>query len=405
MSRFFASLTFSESCSLRGMCHLRNALWALAITAFGVSLAATASGQTSSATLTLPAAPLLPLSFGDGWTQLNAPAEPQAPRALSLTTISKDALEECGPERSAVADYGRNGKTLHLEAIQFGDRSGAYSAYTLVKQPGMREGKEFGSWVSTGNGAVLFQQGGSIVLAQPATPADFSALRALAEQLPKVVGNKGVAPLLPTFVAERGLAPGSVRYALGPETYMAQGGVLPAASLAWNKSAEAVTAKYADKRGAETLTLLLYPTPQIAGAIARHVEEALPNLGPSLHTAKLRREGDLVILASGSFSPDEAQRLTENIHMRQELSFDKDVQPVFHTEVQKTFSLLTNIAILSGVLMLAAVLLGLFLGGGRALIRMLQGKSAATEPEFLSLHLAPQNAAPRFEPGQPEGIS
>ena len=412
------------------MGHLRRTFWALAITAAATAgYAVPAKAQTASTTLTLPAAPLLPPNFGDGWTQLSTPPESQAPRALSLTTVSKAALEECGPERSAVSDYARNGKTLHLEAIQFGDRSGAYSAYTLVKQPGMRESKAtdagpgsgsgsgpgsalgsgpgsgLGSWVSVGNNAVLFQQGVSIVLAQPATAADFPALKALAEQLPKVTGNKGVAPLLPTLVAERGLAPGSVRYALGPETYMAQGGVLPAASLGWSKSAEAVTAKYADKRGAETLTLLIYPTPQIAGAIARRIEGTMPSLGPSFTTAKLRREGDLVILGSGSFSPDEAQRLVENIHMRQELSFDKDVQPVFHTEVQKTFSLLTNIAVLSGVLMLSAVLLGVFLGGGRALIRVMQGKSAAVEPEFLSLHLAPQNAAPHLEPGHPEGLS
>ena len=235
------------------------------------------------------------------------------------------------------------------------------------------------------------------MLAQPASLADLPALRALAQTLPKVPGNKGVAPLLPTFVAERGLVPGSVRYALGPETYMGQGGVLPAASLGWSKSAEALTSRYNDKRGAETLTLLLYPTPQIAGAITKHIQDVAPSLGPAFAASKLRREGDLVILATGNFAPDQAQRLVENIHMRQELSFDKDVQPVFHTEVVKTFSLLTNIAVLSGVLMLSAVLLGVFLGGGRALIRVLRGKSAAVEPEFLSLHLAPENATPRFE--------
>lgn len=353
--------------------------------------------------LTEPAAPLLPLGFGE-WKQAGDQTAGSA-TSISLTTVSKAALEECGPERSAVGNYSSGpgqSRTLHVEAIQFGDRTGAYSAYTLVKQASMKESKDLGSWVSMGNGAVLFQQGGSLVLAQPATAADLAALRVLASGLPKAQGNKGVAPLLPTLVTERGLVPGSVRYALGPTTYMAQGGVLPAASLGWQKSAEAVTAKYADKRGAETLTLLLYPTPQIAGAIADSIHRAVGSLGPSFAAAALRREGDLVILASGNFAPDQAQRLVENTHLRQELSFDKDVQPVFHTEVVKTFSLLTNIAVLSGVLMLAAVLLGLFLGGGRALLRVLRGKSAATEPEFLSLHLAAQNAAPQYDPRRPE---
>lgn len=365
-----------------------------------------AAAQTSTL-ISEPATPLLPQAFGERWTRLAEPAANQPARLLSLTTVSKAALEEAGPQRSAVADYTHAGRTLHLEAIEFGDRSGAYSAYTLVKQAGMRESgtresgmresKELGSWTSVGNGAVLFQQGTSMVLAQPAGMADLAALKPLAASLPKAQGNKGVAPLLPTFVAEHGLVPGSVRYALGPETYLAEGGVLPAGSLGWNKSAEAVTAKYADRRGAETLTLLLYPTPQIAGAILKSIEGSMHGLGPSFASAGLRREGDLVVLASGTYSTNEAQRLVENIHLRQELSIDKDVQPVFHTEVVKTFSLLTNIAVLSGVLMAAAVLLGLFLGGGRAAIRVLRGKSAAAEPEFLSLHLATRNAAPHLD--------
>ena len=65
-------------------------------------------------------------------------------------------------------------------------------------------------------------------------------------------------------------------------------------------------------------------------------------------------------------------------------------------ETRKTFGLLANIIIFSGVLCLAAVLLGLFLGGGRALVRVLRGKPPATEAEFLSLHLDPQNPVPIF---------
>jgi hypothetical protein len=112
---------------------------------------------------------------------------------------------------------------------------------------------------------------------------------------------------------------------------------------------------------------------------------------------KVRREGELVLLAEGTFSADEAQRMIENIHLKQMLSFDKDMPPVFQVEVKKTYSLLTNVLVLTGVLGLAAVLLGLFLGGGRALIRVLRGKDAATEAEFLSLHLDPQNARPKLD--------
>ena len=59
----------------------------------------------------------------------------------------------------------------------------------------------------------------------------------------------------------------------------------------------------------------------------------------------------------------------------------------FHTEIAKTYTLLENIAMFCGVGALASIVLGLFFGGGRALIRVLQGKPAATEPEFLHIDL------------------
>jgi len=375
---------------------------ALLVAAF----AGAALGQTSVA-ITEPTGPLLPASF-PGWQ--TAPAAGPV-GDLSLASVNKAALEEDGPLRSAVADYSTEDHggeiRLHVEAIEFGDRTGAYSAFTLVKRPGMKEGKDLGSLDAVGDGAILFTAGSSLVLVTGGSGNvyEVASLKPLAAGLPKVSGNKGLAPLLPTLIPTNGLVPGSVRYALGAESYAAEGGVLPANSLGWDKSAEAVTAKYDDKRGKETVTLLLYPTPAIAGAFAKSIREFIAAGGGAVGASesRVRREGELVMLAQGSFAGDEAQRMIENIHLKQELSIDTDVPPVFQVEVHKTYSLLTNIAVLSGVLMLGALLLGAFLGGGRAAIRVLQGKSAAVEPEFLSLHLDPQNAAPKFGPEGPPG--
>jgi hypothetical protein len=350
-----------------------------------------AAGQTA-VQLNEPSVPLLPVSFGE-WKTAAVGETP----AYSLVNANKDALEECGPQRSQVAGYARGERTLHVEAIQFGDRTGAYSAFTLVERTGMKVGTELGSSDAVGEGAVLFTAGSTLVLVSGATQQDVTALKALAAGLPKVAGNKGVAPLLPTLAPYAGYVPGSLRYALGPATYAADGGVLPAHSLGWDKSLEAVTALYADKRGKETLTLLLYPTPVIAGSFAKSIHDALPQMGGGFANARVRREGPLVMLASGEFTGDEAQRMIENIHLRQEIASDRDMHPLFRTEAVKTYGLLTNIAILSGVMMLAAVLLGLFLGVGRAAFRVMRGKPAAVEVEFLSLHLSPQNKAAEFQ--------
>jgi hypothetical protein len=269
----------------------------------------------------------------------------------------------------------------------------------------MRVSHQIGSSSAVGDGVVMFTIGDSLVLASPASEADLPALKELAKVLPKVTGSRGVAPLLPSFVPEEHLVASGMRYALGPESYAAEGGVLPASSLGWDKSAEAVTANYDQKHGRETITLLIYPTPQIAQAFERRLSTGVTGLGSSFANARVRRDQELVMLASGALPGNEAQKLLENVHMKQEVAIDHNMAPVFHAEVQKTFSLLSNIAILSGVLMGAAVLLGLFLGGGRALIRVLQGKSAAAEPEFLSLHLANQNPVPHWKSPGPNAQS
>jgi hypothetical protein len=357
-------------------------------------------GASAQTVLTEPEKPLLPDSFGE-WKRGGTPIV-RTP-GLSLTTVSKEALEECGPERSQVADYVRNEqgnvRSIHVEAVQFNDRTGAYSAYTLVKRAGMREAKDLGAWDSVGENAILFTVSGTMVLVSGATAADLPSLKPLAAGLPKVPGNKGVAPLLPSLAPARSMVNGSLRYAIGPATYALEGGVLPANQISFDKSGEAVTALYADKRGKETLTILLYPTPAISGRIASAIQSALPQLGPQFANARVRRDAEAVALATGTFSPEDAQKLVESVHLRQQFAVDPDMDPVepsVQTKVVQTYSLLQSITVLAGVLMLAAVLLGFFLGGGRALYRVLRGKPAAVEVEFLGLGLSPQNKPAEF---------
>lgn len=360
-----------------------------------LALAAPGVLAQSSVTLTEPPANLLPGSFG-GWHQ-SASGGAAPAGALSLADLNRQALTESGQQRSLVEVYKRGGQTMRVEALGFGDRTGAYSAFTLAERPEMKTGTSVGEAEATGDGVVLFTVGETVVVASPAGPADLPALRELAKVLPKATGSQGVAPLLPSLAPAENRVPGSLRYALGPATYAAEGGVLPPNALGWDKSAEAVTAAYNTKHGQETLTLLLYPTPQIAKAIEQQLNNGVHGLGPGFAGAAVGRENELVKVASGSLTAQQAKEMLGGVHLRQEVTIDRDMPPVFHAEVQKTFSLLTNIAILSGVLMATAVLLGLFLGGGRALYRVMRGKPAASEPEFLSLHLAPQNPTPRFD--------
>jgi hypothetical protein len=380
---------------------------ALAVMSAGlvVGTAARALGQTP-VVLTEPSVPLLPAKFGQ-WVRTETVG---AAPSYSLASVSKDALAECGEKQSKVAEYARDGRVVHVEAIQFGDRTGAYSAFTLAEQAGatltgktltgLTVGRGLEAYKAVGatpngGGAVLLMVGKTVVLANfagGATEADARELEPLVEAVPRASGNSAQAPLLPTLVPAKGLVAGSLRYALGPVSYTAEGGLL-AASVGWDKEPEAVTAQYDDERGKETLTLLLYPTPTIAQNAAKVMAGALPELKSG--SARMQQKGTLLMVATGNFAGDAAQQMLGGVHLS-EMTFNQDVHAPFKVVAAQTFTLLENIAILSGVLGAAAVLLGLFLGFGRAWFRVLRGKPAAVEVEFLSLHLAPQNKPAEF---------
>ncbi len=368
---------------------MRRLGWVGVVAAVGCLAWSGAARAQQATTLVEPPTPLLPQSFA-GWHRDDSAAVPDM--SFSLVNVNKDALEECAPQRSQTATYILKGRRVHVEAVEFNDATGAYSAFTLALRPGLKLGKEIGAATAIGDGGVLFETGSSLALAFPATSADVSDLTKLANTLPKIGGPRSQPPLLPTFFPAKGLATDSLRYALGPASYAAMGGMFAAGQLGWEKSAEAALATYADKRGKETLTLLLYPTPQIAADHTRAIEAQMAN------GVKARREGELVAIATGTFSADDAQNMIENIHLRTEVTFDRATPPSFEHEMQKTYSLLASIAIFCAVGTLASVLLGVFLGGGRALVRKMQGKDAVADVEFLSLHLEPQNPRPKMGP-------
>jgi hypothetical protein len=328
-------------------------------------------GQTT--VLAVPPAPLLPESMRTGpdhdagngapsWSGADAPI---------LVEDGIKRYERGDAERSPIAHGTVPSGTVTV--YQFDDATGAYAAYTYLRKNALAER--------------VTLSGVSVVVSNLKLYPESAAalLKTIEVGLPKVGGTKGLAPLLPTYLPAKGLARETIQYALGPVGYQAQGGVLPGGIVGFDKAAETVTAKY---EGKGTLTLLLYPTPQIAGDHGRQIEAEMNKEGSAAGTVKLRREGPLVLLTTGAWKPGEAQAMVENIHLRNEVTWNKPMPLEFHSEVRKTVSLLSSVLIFCGLGALAAVVIALFLGGARAAIRVMQGKPAATEPEFLRIDLS-----------------
>lgn len=349
-----------------------------------------AFGQGTKTMLVEPPAPLLPAKFGPWQTEGAAPACSDCGQPEGQTAA---VLKEDGLTRDSEMTYQRSNKTgsLMVSAYQFVDASGASSAFTFLRRPESRlvmvKADKIGAAMAASGADYIFLSGATVVVADASKAGApvVNDLRGLETTLPKIGGPKAQLPLLPTLLPTKGLDLETLRYALGPVGYQAMGGVLPPGIVGFDKSAEAVMAKY---KGQGMLTLLLYPTPQIAANHGREIVAEMNRQGAAAGTVKLRREGPLVAMTTGAWGPDVAQKMVEGVHMQAILTIDKTPPPEFRTEVRKTVSLLTSIAILSGLLALAAIILGLFLGFGRAAIRVMQGKPAATEPEFLRIDLS-----------------
>ena len=346
-----------------------------------------------------PPAPLLPQQVGK-WVK----AAPSS--AVDATAAATDAdaqlLQEDGLQRSERGVYhltGTPAQTITVTARQFVDATGAHAAYSYFLRPGAQyRGPKIGDETADD---YLFRSGTTVVSADSKVGAGATdgMLSALVPHLPKVGGAKGLAPLLPTYLPTKGLKTETVKYALGPVGFQAMGGVVPAGIVGFDKAAEAVMGNYA---GEGTLTLLLYPTPQIAGDHGRLIAAEMTRQGRAAGTVKLRRDGPLLMLTTGAWKVADAQKMVEGIHLREVLSWNKPMPLEFHAEVQKTYSLLFSVAVFCGVGALAAIILGLFLGGGRAAIRVMQGKPAASEPEFLRIDLSGNAARLHTDASEPE---
>jgi hypothetical protein len=340
--------------------------------------------------------PLLPDSFA-GWVAAEAPK--RVTDAALADPANAEALKEYDFTDSWLASYKRSDETLSLRALRFHDASGAYGAYTFYRQSGWPK-ETIGTGATSNGNRVLFWLGNTMIDANFSHigPMSGSELRELAAQLPVPEGTAALAPPILADLPKTSLDPETSHYAVGPAGYAGAGGVLPPDLVGFDRGAETVTATYTLRSGPATLTIIDYPTPQMgaaqeskirayikAGAQARPAWPK-PLQDSDLASLEVRRSGPLVAIVSGDAIPEESHKLLATVHFESNLI---SIPQPTESEVAKTGQLLLGIVTLIIIGCSAAILLGIFLGGGRALYRIARGKPASSvyEAEFTSLHL------------------
>jgi hypothetical protein len=362
------------------------------------SAPAKASTPQGAAHLVLPPVPkaMLPEAFA-GWMATGSPKK--TADAAQADPANAAALKEYDFTDAALASYKRSGETLSLRALRFHDASGAFGTYTFYRQNGWPR-EEIGSGATSNHNRVLFWVGNTVVDANFSRigPMSGAELRELAGQLPMPEGGKALAPPILANLPQTKLDGQTTHYALGPAGYTGSGGVLPPDVVGFDRGAETVTANYTLRSGPATLTIIDYPTPQMAAAQEARIREYIkagkqaqpawpkPLADSDLASLEVRRSGPLVALVSGDAIPDESHQLLATVHFESELM--SVPQPTV-SEAMKTGKLLLGITFLVIILCSASILLAFFLGGFRALYRISRGKPASSvfDEEFISLNL------------------
>ncbi len=338
-------------------------------------------------------AALLPQHFA-GW-QIKGEVQSSA-NAETADPVNAALLREYGFQDFASATYTRgDGHVLHVKAAHFRDATGAYGAFTYYKLPEMLT-EQIGEQGASLNARVLFYQGNVLVDAMFSQLTAMSAaeLRDLAGHIPKPPADAAGLPAIPTYLPRANYVRNSAKYVVGPIGLSDIKAPVGAGLVDFDDGAEVVTGKYNTSGGYATLTLISYPTPQIAAQRLRAIETAhnsakAAEAGTSPLTGPFfsKRTGPIVALVTGPAAESDADAILGAVNYDANVTWNENT---YVSKRDNIGSIVVNALILSGILMLIALGLGIAFGGIRILVKHVLPERVFDRPEqveFISLNL------------------
>ena len=325
------------------------------------------------------AAPMsvLPPSF-NGW-QLDKASLKSGSDPASADGADAPVLKEYGFNDFETGVYRRNGREMQIKIARFSDASGAYGAFTYYVQPQMQK-EEIGDGAASNNKRILFFRSNLLVDAtlDQVTAMSAADLRALADALPKAKGNLSTLPTLGGDVPKQSLIPHTLRYIEGPIALERLGVPIPATLVNFSMGPEVVLARYRSSNGEAYMTLISYPTPQIAAERLKAFQAAGLPAGPFF----FKRSGPLVVAINGNIPQSEAQSLLASVN------YDADVtwnQATKENPRDNMGNLILGIFTLIGVILIVALGFGFAFGGVRVLAKKIFPNRVFDRPEDVEI--------------------
>ena len=280
----------------------------------------------------LPPSPkaLLPEAL-DGWVAAEPPKS--LPDPAQADPANAAALKEYDYAGGASVTYKREGETLSVRALRF-------RMPPALTVPTPSTARTVGQRKTSAPALPLTTTACSSGRATPSLtrhfshigPMSASEMRELASHVPSPPGTRATMPPILANLPQGSLDGQTTHYAIGPIGYAGGGGVLPPDLVGFDRGAEAVTANYTLNSGPATLTIIDYPTPQMAEAQEPKIRAYLqagskaqppwskPLQDSDIASLEVRRSGPLVAIVSGDAIPDESHKLLEMVHFEADLT-------------------------------------------------------------------------------------
>src|SRR5208337_908293 len=215
-------------------------------------------------------------------------------------------------------------------------------------------------------------------------------LRELAGMLPAAKGAAASLPTLPEYLPKSDAVENSAKYIFGPQALVAAKAPLTPEQVDFSHDPEILIQDYSPKSGPLTLTLVQYPTPQIASErlrVLQSVEQSAPN------TLLVRRSGPIVDVVTGAVGSDEAQQLLTSVNYEAEVTWNEATSLSKRDNIG---NLILGVFALIGIILLISLIFGVFFGGMRLMVkRFFPGKvfDRPEDVEFIQLHLRQENTS------------
>ena len=320
---------------------------------------------------------ILPPSF-NGWQKSELTARTSNDPAMASPTDAA-VLKEYGFSDVELATYSRDERKMQIKAARFQDASGAYGAFTFYLDPQMQTAKIPDQGVANSS-RILFYRGNILVEAalDRVTAMSAADLRSLSDALPHIHGNLSTLPSLPRNLPPQSYLPHTSRYVIGPAALERLGLPIPAALVDFSKGAEVEFAKYNSSMGEGQLTIISYPTPQIAAERMKAIQSAPLPGGPFY----FKRSAPFVVIVNGDIPANEAQSLLASVNYDADVTINEPTKPSAKDNVG---SFIVAMIVLITMIMMVAVILGFAFGGVRLWIKKHYPNSIFDRPEDIEI--------------------